>query len=343
MTKKILLICGSLNQTTMMHRIAANLEEFDCYFTPYYATGFIGWISKTPLLNFSILGGQFQRRTSEYLEKNNLRIDFGGKTHTYDLVLTCSDLIIPSNIKGKKIILVQEGMTDPENLSYWIVKSLRLPRWLASTSTTGLSDAYDLFCVGSECYKDFFIRKGVRSEKIRVTGIPNFDNCKEYLNNQFPYRDYVLVATSDTRETFKYENRKKFIRKALKIADGRQLIFKLHPNENHKRAAAEIKKYAPEALVFSSGNTEHMVANCAVLVTRFSSVSYVGIALGKEVYSEFDIDELKELMPLQNNGSSALNISLIAKELVYDISALSFSEIKKNTVISLGLEQNKLE
>ncbi len=43
------------------------------------------------------------------------------------------------------------------------------------------------------------------------------------------YHNFVLVATSDMRETYKYENRKKFIKKAYKIADGRQLIFKLHP------------------------------------------------------------------------------------------------------------------
>jgi hypothetical protein len=313
---KILLICGSLNQTTMMRKISEQLPEFDCYFTPYYADGFIRLLSFTSLLNFSLLGGQFRKRTIRYLAENNLKLDFEGAENNYDLVFTCSDLIVPKNIRNKRVILVQEGMTDPENFFYFLVKKFHLPRWLASTSTTGLSDAYKKFCVASEGYRDLFISKGVDPAKIEVTGIPNFDNCIEYLENDFPHKNFVLVATSDARETYKYENRKKFIQKAVKIANGKQLIFKLHPNEKVERAVQEIKKYAPGALVYSSGNTEHMIANCDTLITRFSSVVYVGLALGKEVFSEFNIEELKRLMPIQNGGLSALNISKVAKELI---------------------------
>ena len=39
MAENILFICGSLNQTTMMHKIAQQLEGYDCFFTPYYADG----------------------------------------------------------------------------------------------------------------------------------------------------------------------------------------------------------------------------------------------------------------------------------------------------------------
>ena len=98
------------------------------------------------------------------------------------------------------------------------------------------------------------------------------------------------------RETYKYENRKKFIKRALKIANGRQLIFKLHPNELVERAKQEINLYAPGALVYSQGKTEEMIANCDILITRFSSVVYVGLALGKEVYSDFDLEMLVEGM-----------------------------------------------
>ena len=51
--KKILFICGSLNQTTQMHQIASHLmNEYDCYFTPYYADGMedlaarMGWLAR---------------------------------------------------------------------------------------------------------------------------------------------------------------------------------------------------------------------------------------------------------------------------------------------------------
>lgn len=314
---KILFICGSLNQTTMMHKIAGHLPEFEHYYTPYYSDGFIDVLARNGLLDFSILGGEFRRQTEQYLNENFLLIDYRGVTRDYDLVLTCCDLLVPKNIRTNRVILVQEGMTDPENLAYYLVKWLKLPRYLASTSTTGLSDAYNVFCVASDGYREHFERKGVKPEKLVVTGIPNFDNCAEWLKNDFPYKNFVLVATSDSRETFKIENRKKFIDQAVEIAAGRQLIFKLHPNEIVDRATLEINRYAPEAIVFSKGNINKMIANCDVLITRFSTVVYVGIALKKEVYSEFNLDSLHRLAPIQNGGTSAHNIANVCRSLLY--------------------------
>lgn len=316
--RKILYICGSLNQTTQMHQISQELPEYDTYFTPYYPDGYgyIKLVTKAGLLDFSILGGQAKQRTIKYLEENNLNLDLYGKQNDYDLVFTCSDLLIQKNIRNKKIILVQEGMTDPENFAFYLVKNFKFPRWVASTSVTGLSHAYDRFCVASEGYKELFIKKGINPNKIEVTGIPNFDNCKNFLDNDFPHRGYVLVATSDMRETYKYENRKKFIQNAYRIADGRQLIFKLHPNENYDRAVEEINKYAPGSLVYHQEKIEPMIANSDVLITRFSTVVYVGLALGKEVYSDFDVESLKKLVPIQNAGTSAFNIAQIGRRLL---------------------------
>ncbi len=314
--KKILFICGSLNQTTMMHQISKFLSDYDCYFTPYYADGLINFVVNLGYLNFSILNGPFRRSTEKYLHNNNLKFDYRGLSHKYELVYTCADLIVPKNIRNKKVILVQEGMTDPENFMFYLVKFFKLPRWLASTSTMGMSNQYTLFCVASEGYKNLFVRKGAQKQKIIVTGIPNFDNIQQFMNNDFPHKNYVLVATSDARETFKIENRKKFIKECVKIAQDRQLIFKLHPNENLKRATREINKYAPGALVFSDGNTNHIIANCDALITKYSSTVYAGIALGKEVHSYYDIDELKKLMPIQNNGTSAEKIAMIGRHLI---------------------------
>lgn len=314
--QKILFICGSLNQTRMMHQISKNFEEYDCFFSPYYADKFLDFFAQRGILDFCILGGQFKKNTLDYIKRNNLKLDYKGTGDDYSLVFTCSDLIVPKNIRNKPLILVQEGMTDPENIIYHIVKIFKLPRWIASTSTTGISDLYDKFCVASEGYKEHFIRKGARAEKIVVTGIPNFDNAESFLNNDFPHRNYVMVATSDMRETFKYENRKKFILDCKKIAAGRQLLFKLHPNENADRARREIETYAPGSLVFSEGNTDYMIANCDVLITKYSSVVYVGLALGKEVHSYFDLDELKRLNPIQNGGRSAQIIARIGIELM---------------------------
>jgi hypothetical protein len=317
MKKKILFIGGSLNQTSMMHQISHYFEHHECYFSPYYADGLINYLVSKGYLNFSILNGPFRKSTEKYLMDNNLQIDYRGIKHNYDLVYTCADLIYPKNIRNKKVILVQEGLTDKENLMFYLAKYFKLPRWLASTSTMGMSYRYDIFCVASYGYKEFFIkRKEVNPNKIVVTGIPNFDNLKQYLNNDFPYRNYVLVCTSDARETFKYENRKKFIKQCVKIANGKQLIFKLHPNEKVKRATKEINQYSPGSLVFSNGNTNHMIANCDVLITQYSSTSFVGLAFGKEVHSFIDLEELKRLLPLQNNGTSAERIARIGLHLI---------------------------
>jgi len=180
---------------------------------------------------------------------------------------------------------------------------------------TGLSDAYRAFCVASEGYRDFFIQRGARPEKIVVTGIPNFDNCRRYCTNDFPYKHYVLACTTNLRELLRYENRKAFIRRALEIAGGRQLIFKLHPNENIERAAREIRAYAPAAMVFTTGSAEEMIANCDALITRFSSTAFVGVALGKDTYSDFDMDTLIRLLPLQND-SAALNIANVCRRVL---------------------------
>ena len=308
--KKVLLICGSLNQTTMMHQISKYLIDCDCYFTPYYADGIVNSIIPTGLLDWTILAGSRKASAIQYIKDNKLNVDHYGAANDYELVITCSDLIIPKNIKRKKIVLVQEGMTNPKNLGFYLVKWFKMPTYFGDTASTGLSDAYDIFCVASQGYKDFFIDNGVNPSKIKVTGIPNYDNCAVYYNNTFPHKNYVLVATSDTRECYMYENRKKFIENALIIANGRQLIFKLHPNEKVDRAVKEINTYAPEALVFPTGNVHEMIANCNVLITRFSTVVYTGIALNKEVYSYFKLSELKKTAPLQNSGSSAYNIAL---------------------------------
>lgn len=316
--QKILFIGGSLNMTRMVHEVSRHLcEEYDCAFSPYYADGLYDWLARyTHLVDFTVLGGNFRRQTLAYLDYHQLPVDPRGDREDYDLVVTTSDLYVPKNIRNKPFVLVQEGMTDPENLFYHLVKYLKLPRYLASTSTFGLSDQYKYLCVASAGYRDFFARKGIRRDKLVVTGIPNFDNCAAYLDNDFPYHHFVLVATSDARETYKFDNRTKFIRKAIDIADGRQLIFKLHPNENFRRATREILDLAPEALIYTDGNIDHMIANCDVLICQYSTVVYVGLALGKEVHSYFDVDMLKRMIPLQNGGTSGRNIAQVCRHVL---------------------------
>ncbi len=317
MTENLLFICGSLNQTTMMHKISQHLSGYNCYFTPYYADGLVDMAARLGLLNFTVLGGRHLQDTENYLAANKLSVDRRGQAHSYDLVVTCSDLLVQKNIRSKRLVLVQEGITEPEGFVYKLVKWLKLARYLANTSTTGLSDAYDIFCVASQGYRDLFIRKGVRPEKIAVTGIPNFDNLSKNFENDFPFHDFVLAATSPLRETLRWDDRTSFIQKCLRIADGRKLIFKLHPAENAQRARREIKEHAPHALVLTHGNLNHMIANCQTFITQQSTSTFVGLGLGKEVFTNLNIEELRHLMPIQNSDMSSAHIAGICQRVLH--------------------------
>ncbi|GAB4478866.1 MAG: hypothetical protein Kow0088_19150 [Anaerolineales bacterium] len=316
MSRDVLFICGSLNQTTMMHQIAQRLEGCNTYFTPFFAEAPLSLLAKRGVLDFTILGGRHRQSTLRYLVANNLPIDQAGKARRYDLVITCTDLITQKILHETPTVLVQEGLMEPEGWTFPLVKHLKLPRYLANTAATGLSDQYEVFCVASEGYRDEFIRKGIKPHKLVVTGIPNFDNVKAYQNNDFPFKGYVLVATTSARETFKPDDRPYFLKQVKEIANGRPIIVKLHPNENQNRAVFEIQRLLPEALILSHGNIYEMIANCDVLITQYSTVTFVGLLLDKEVYSYLDVQALKRLLPIQNGGKSAQRIATICQDLL---------------------------
>jgi CDP-Glycerol:Poly(glycerophosphate) glycerophosphotransferase len=316
MKKRILFIVGSPNQTTQMHQIAQHLPEYDCWFSQYYDSNpFINLLVEWGLADNTILAGNFKKKADQYLKEHQLQVDYQGRRFEYDLVVTCSDLIVPRNVRATKSIWVQEGMIDPMNVLSHLIKALGLPRYLpGNTSLNGSSDLCDIYCTASEGYREFFAKMGTSFHKLLVTGIPNYDNLRTALHNHFPHHNYVMVATTDMRETYRYENRVAFIKHCVEIAGDRQLLFKLHPNENYQRALSEIRQYAPaDTLVFQEGNTNEMIANCQELITQYSTVVYTGIALGKKVHSYFDLDTLLAQTPVQNGGISASNIAEIAR------------------------------
>lgn len=300
-----------------MHQIAMQLPDYECWFSQLFAdSAFVKAVLKhTRLLDNTVLAGQFKAKSEEYLRANKLNIDYGAKKNRYDLVVICSDMIVARSLRQYKIVWVQEGMIDPPTTFSKIIKTLGLPANLAgNTSLNGATDICDIYCAASHGYREHFIKGGTKAEKLIVTGMPNYDNCQQFLNNTFPHHNYVMVATTDMRETFRKEDRPAFIKECVKIAAGRQLLFKLHPNEKYDRALAEIREFAPaDALVFQAGNTSEMIANCTELVTQYSTVVYTGIALGKKVHSYFNLDELMRQTPIQNHGTSAKNIANICR------------------------------
>ncbi len=321
--KKVLHIIGSMNQTKQLHKIACEMPEYDHYYTQYFGSGSIlKYLSEHGHLDFTIMGAKssFRKLQQRYLEEHQCKYDYRGETlgNRYDLVLTCSDLMVPSEVSYAPVVFIQEGMTDPLTSLSRIIKKCNLPTWLAAdTSLNGTSNKCDIYCVASEGYAEFFSSMGTFSDKIFLTGIPNFDNVIEFNKNDFPYRDFVLVCTSDLREVKKKDNRIGFLNNCRRIANGRQIIFKLHPNENYERACEEIKQvFGAEVLIYNEGNTEHMIANCVELITQYSSTVFVGIGLGKKVHSYIDLSVLYNRMPIQNFGSSAGNIAFLCKELL---------------------------
>ena len=322
--KKALYLIGSPNQTTQMHRVAQLLEEeYEPYFSQLYydgwMRGFYKWLLRNNILEKTIVQGQIKEKADRYIEQHQLRRDFENREygHDYDLIVCCSDIVVPwPLLQRTKSVFVQEGMTDPMHLWARLVKRFtNFPILAIGTSLNGMNNCCDVYCVASPGYAEHFEKIGVDKDKLIVTGIPNFDDIEKLRNNSFPLRDYVLVATTDMRETFRPDNRKKFIEHATRIAAGRPMIFKFHPNEVMERATAEVQKYAPPGtLIYTNGNTEEMIANCAELITQYSTVAYVGLALGIPVHSYFDVDDLKRKLPVQNGGTSARRIADICRQ-----------------------------
>jgi hypothetical protein len=314
--KKILFLTGSINQTIQMHSISKFLPQFDCYFSQFFSENiFISKAIEWGILDTTIMGNPLRKRAEEYIQKNQLPNDYKAKLNTYDLVVFCSDMLFQKKFLNTKTIWVQEGMIDPYTLLSAFIQKTGIPRyWSFGTSLNGTSNLCDVYCAASEGYKKYFIEKGTDENKITVTGIPNYDHLIQHKQNDFEHRDYVMVATTDMRETYRYENRSKFLKQCVEIAAGRKMLFKLHPNEKKDRAIREIKENCPEdTLIYTEGPTNDMIANCEELITQYSTVVYSGIALGKKVHSFFDLADLLEKMPVQNGGESAQRIAKICE------------------------------
>jgi hypothetical protein len=314
---RALFICGSPNQTTQMHQIAAALPELECWFSPYHSDHWVvRLLLKLGLLEATIVGYRRRGICLDYLIAHGLAVDLCGERNEYDVCVSCNDQVIPRVLRETPWVLVQEGIQEPPNwrTRLWhLTKAVPMP--LTGTATFGLSNRYARFCVASDGYGERYVAQGIPREKIAVTGIPNFDDFAKYRASNFPHRGYVLVCTSDARETLLSADRAALLARAVSVAAGRPLLFKLHPNEDVARATREIAEAAPGALVFSSGSAEAMVAHCDALLTEYSSLTFCGVALGKEVHTLHPLDEVKKLLPLQH-GRAAAEIAAVVRQVL---------------------------
>jgi len=303
---RVLFVCGSPNQTGQMLQIARALPEVEAWFTPYYSDlpHYIA-ILKLGLFEPAIHGHKRRGICADTLNRLGLRIDLAAERNEYDLWVCPNDAIIPAGVSRVPWVLVQEGIMEQPNWRTWVWRHTRLmPRGIATTAVFGLTKRYEKFCVASEGYRKQFLAAGISPDKLVVTGIPNFDDFARFRDNDFPHHGYVLVCTSDGRETMMKVDRPALLKHSVGLAAGRQLIFKLHPNENVERATREILAIAPGALVFADGNAEEMVANCDVLITEHSSLTFCGLALGKEVHTNLPLEQVEALLPVQNRRAA---------------------------------------
>ncbi len=303
---RVLFVGGSPNQTGQMLQLARALPEVEAWFTPYYSDSIEHLVlTKGGATEPAINGYKRRGLCADTLNALGLRIDLGAERNDYDLWVCPNDAVVPRNLRKTPMVLVQEGIMEQPNWRTWVWRYTRLmPRPLATTAVFGLTRRYEKFCVASEGYRKQFLAEGLPAEKLVVTGIPNFDDFARFRDNDFPHHGYVLVCTSDGRETMMAVDRPALLKRSVQIAAGRQLIFKLHPNENAERATREILALAPKALVFADGNAEEMVANCAVLITEHSSLTFCGLALGKEVHTNLPLEQIAALLPIQNGRAA---------------------------------------
>ena len=303
---RVLFVCGSPNQTGQMLQIARALPEVEAWFTPYYSDWpHYATILKAGLFEPAIHGHKRRGICVDELNRQGLRIDLAAERNDYDLWVCPNDAIIPRGLSRVPWVLIQEGIMEQPNWRTWVWRKTRLmPRGIATTAVFGLTKGYEKFCVASEGYRKQFLAEGISPEKLVVTGIPNFDDFARFKDNDFPHHGYVLVCTSDGRETMMKVDRPALLKRSVQIAAGRQLVFKLHPNENRERATREILAIAPKALVFADGNAEEMVANCDVLITEHSSLTFCGLALGKEVHTNLPLEQVEALLPVQNRRAA---------------------------------------
>lgn len=321
--KNILCFVGSRNQTSQLHEISKYLEDdYNIYYTQIFGSGFFyKFLAEAGIFDNTVFGrnSSFTLASQEYIRNHNLKYDYRGlsKGIKYDMALVSTDLILPKTFKGIKTIWVQEGMIDPLSKSSIWVKKMNLPAFsTGDTSLNGTTNKADIYCSMSNGYKNYFSKYGTDKDKILTTGVPNFDNIKSHNQSKYPESNFVLLASSDIRELGGNDDRIYLLQKTRDIANGKKVIIKPHPNENLERFKSEIFSVIPNAEIITEPILDTLIAHCDTLITQFSSCVYVGLVLGKKVYSYFPIDELESKKPIQNNGKSAEIISTIAREFI---------------------------
>jgi hypothetical protein len=130
---QVLFICGSPRQARDLHRVANELGDCRVWFTPYYGGTLVTALRELGLLERTVAGKRLGEECLRYLRNQHLPIDLDGRRGRYDLVVTCSDLALPPNARGHRLVVVATNSHDravaAERL-FWRIAQ-RVSCWLA--------------------------------------------------------------------------------------------------------------------------------------------------------------------------------------------------------------------
>ena len=228
----------------------ARAAEHEHAFTPYYCDGLLSAARRAGLAEFTVAGEKLRRRCLAYLGAKGCPSTTAGRARR---LRPGGHLLRPRGAsgtsRGRRVVWSRRGSSIPEAWPTGSGGRFRfLPRWLAGTATTGLSLAYDRFCVASEGYRDHFVARGVPRGALVVTGIPNFDDCRRYLQQRLPApRLRARLHLGRARDLEAATTAAPSCGACSRSRRGRPLIFKLHPNENAAARAARDPRAARPA------------------------------------------------------------------------------------------------
>ncbi len=163
---QILFVCGSARQTREMHQIAQELSNCRVWFTPYYGGTLLTMLRELGMLERTIAGNRLGQECLGYLRNHHLPIDLDGRRARYDLVVTCSDLVLARNTRGRRLVVVHNGRLGVSHLLGSRIAH-RLSRWLGQSPSR--------WCVTSEADRESLRRLGFPGERITVIGSAGHD------------------------------------------------------------------------------------------------------------------------------------------------------------------------
>ena len=122
--KRILFICGSMNQTTQMHQISLHLTQYEQTFTPYYCDGIDELYRRLGLMEFTIIGHKLASRCRRYLEDSLGLVTVLAPTIGYN---AAAEVAKESVATGRSIreLAVESGLISGDDFDALVLKAAK--------------------------------------------------------------------------------------------------------------------------------------------------------------------------------------------------------------------------